>query len=104
MAGSRLWTGEDKARILSCAARERRGRAARRIADGPNALKVQVWRRLRPPAEHSGSGEASSAELAPKANLVVAKAHEDAEVARINREARLPLSAPSLEPQAQQIG
>ena len=38
--------------------------------------------------------------LAPKANLVVAEAHEDAEVARINREARLPLSTPSLVPQA----
>ena len=38
--------------------------------------------------------------LAPKANLKVAEAHEDAEVARINREARLPLSAPSLVPQA----
>ena len=75
------------------------GRGARRIADGPNALKVQVWRRLRPSAEHSGSGEASSAGLAPKANLEVAEAHEDAEVARINREARLPLSAPSLEPE-----
>ena len=161
MAGSRLWTGEDKSRILSCAARERHGReaattraerhdpgrfalgapkcetgakrrrngvsrdderqdkagqsmsamdgaggtgsgagrGARRIADVPNALKVQVWRRLRPPAEHSGSGEASSAGLAPKANLEVAEAHEDAEVARINREARLPLSAPSLEPE-----
>ena len=80
------------------------GRGARRIADVPNALKVQVWRRLRPPAEHSGSGESSSAGLAPKANLEVAEAREDAEVARINREARLPLSAPSLEPQAQQIG
>ena len=28
MAGSRLWTGEDKSRILSCAARERHGREA----------------------------------------------------------------------------
>ena len=78
------------------------GREARRLADVPNALTVQVWRRLRPQAEHSGSGEASSARLAPKANLEVAEAHEDAEVARINREARLPLSAPSLEPQASQ--